>query len=171
MISIGLLSDTHGLFDKKFAQYFAQCNEIWHAGDIGNVGVLDSLQAINPAIELRAVYGNCDGQDVRRRCSENIIFRVEDVDVLLTHIGGYPGHYESRMLPLFREYRPRIFACGHSHILKIMNDRERGMLCINPGAAGLSGFHRVRTLLRFKIDGADIRDMEIIEIGENTMRM
>lgn len=163
MKKIGLLSDTHGWWDEKYAEYFASCDEIWHAGDIGSVDVASRLAALRP---LRAVYGNIDGYPVRQMHPKTARFKVEDVSVMMTHIGGYPGRYDPSVRAELYETKPRLFVCGHSHILKVIFDKHLHCLCINPGAAGKSGFHLVRTLMRFVIDGSDIREMEIIELGK-----
>ena len=163
MQTIGLLSDTHGWWDEKYAIYFASCDEIWHAGDIGSADVALRLSAIRP---LRAVCGNIDGYPVRQMYPKTLHFTVEDVSVMMTHIGGYPGRYEPAIRAELYETKPQLFVCGHSHILKVMFDKRLNCLCLNPGAAGKSGFHTVRTLMRFVIDGADIRDMEIIELAK-----
>jgi putative phosphoesterase len=161
MKKIGLLSDTHAYWDDKYAQYFAACDEIWHAGDIGNQEVLNKLQALKP---VRAVYGNVDDHLLRAICPKTLRFKIEEVEVLLTHIGGYPGKYESEIRREIYAHPPKLFVCGHSHILKVMYDKHLQMLCVNPGAAGKYGFHQVRTLMRFAIDGETIKDMEIIEL-------
>lgn len=163
MQTIGLLSDTHGWWDEKYAIYFASCDEIWHAGDIGSADVALRLSAIRP---LRAVCGNIDGYPVRQMYPKTLHFTVEDVSVMMTHIGGYPGRYEPAIRAELYETKPQLFVCGHSHILKVMFDKRLNCLCLNPGAAGKSGFHTVRTLMRFVINGADIRDMEIIELAK-----
>lgn len=163
MQTIGLLSDTHGWWDEKYATYFASCDEIWHAGDIGSADVALRLSAIRP---LRAVCGNIDDYPVRQMYPKTLHFTVEDVSVMMTHIGGYPGRYEPAIRAELYETKPQLFVCGHSHILKVMFDKRLNCLCLNPGAAGKSGFHTVRTLMRFVIDGADIRDMEIIELAK-----
>ncbi|RRD75412.1 metallophosphoesterase family protein [Tannerella forsythia] len=163
MQTIGLLSDTHGWWDEKYATYFASCDEIWHAGDIGSADVALQLSAIRP---LRAVCGNIDGYPVRQMYPKTLHFTIEDVSVMMTHIGGYPGRYEPAIRAELYETKPQLFVCGHSHILKVMFDKRLNCLCLNPGAAGKSGFHTVRTLMRFVIDGADIRDMEIIELAK-----
>ncbi|MGP1420517.1 MAG: metallophosphoesterase family protein [Tannerella sp.] len=163
MQTIGLLSDTHGWWDEKYATYFASCDEIWHAGDIGSADVALRLSVIRP---LRAVCGNIDGYPVRQMYPKTLHFTVEDVSVMMTHIGGYPGRYEPAIRAELYETKPQLFVCGHSHILKVMFDKRLNCLCLNPGAAGKSGFHTVRTLMRFVIDGADIRDMEIIELAK-----
>ena len=163
MQTIGLLSDTHGWWDEKYATYFASCDEIWHAGDIGSADVALRLSAIRP---LRAVCGNIDGYPVRQMYPKTLHFTVEDVSVMMTHIGGYPGRYEPAIRAELYETKPQLFVCGHSHILKVMFDKRLNCLCLNPGAAGKSGFHTVRTLMRFVINGPDIRDMEIIEVAK-----
>ncbi len=163
MQTIGLLSDTHGWWDEKYATYFASCDEIWHAGDIGSADVALRLSAICP---LRAVCGNIDGYPVRQMYPKTLHFTIEDVSVMMTHIGGYPGRYEPAIRAELYETKPQLFVCGHSHILKVMFDKRLNCLCLNPGAAGKSGFHTVRTLMRFVIDRADIRDMEIIELAK-----
>ena len=162
MKRIGLLSDTHAYWDDKYATYFADCDEIWHAGDIGSEEVSDKLAALKP---LRAVHGNIDGQALRLQYPAMLNFQIEKVSVLMTHIGGYPGRYAPAIRPLLYKTRPTIFISGHSHILKVMPDKTLGTLHINPGAAGISGFHQVRTLVRFTIDGSDLRDFEVIELG------
>lgn len=163
MKKIGLLSDTHSHWDDRYARYFADCDEIWHAGDIGDISILERLQAIGP--KVRAVRGNVDHGEVNRHASELEIFDVERVNVLLTHIGGYPGRWSPGMKKLLRDEGIRLMIDGHSHILRVMYDKELGLLHINPGAAGLQGWQKKRTLIRFVIDGEDIRDCEVIELG------
>ncbi len=162
MIKIGLLSDTHGFLDEKVFQYFEKCDEIWHAGDIGSIDVLEKLEAFKPT---KAVYGNIDGQDIRKMCPKNQRFLCEDVDVWITHIGGYPGHYSPFVKEEIQNNPPDIFICGHSHILKIMPDKKLNLLHMNPGACGIHGFHKVKTLIRFAIDGKKILNVEVIELG------
>ena len=157
---IGLISDTHCLFDDALRRFLEPVDVIWHAGDFGNLGTAESIAAFKPLV---GVYGNCDGQDVRLRHPYTRVFEVEGKKVLMMHIGGYPGRYDYKALQLIEAHRPDIFVCGHSHILKVVNDRSRGMLCLNPGAAGKFGFHLVRTALRFRIENGDIRDMEVGE--------
>ncbi|GHT39174.1 phosphoesterase [Bacteroidia bacterium] len=161
MTKIGLLSDTHSYWDDKFAHYFADCDEIWHAGDIGSDEVLNRLAAIKPT---RAVYGNIDSHALRAICPQTLRFEIEQVPVLLTHIGGYPGKYAPEIRQELYANPPKLFVCGHSHILKVQYDKRLQMLHINPGAAGKYGFHTVRTIVRFVIAGAEIRDMEVIEL-------
>jgi putative phosphoesterase len=163
MRKIGLLSDTHACWDEKFEKYFSECDEIWHAGDIGSEEVLNCLETIKP---VRAVYGNIDGHIIRSKCPETLRFKIENVEVLLTHIGGYPGNYSPIIKSAIYNSPPKLFVCGHSHILKVIYDKKLQMLCVNPGAAGKYGFHQVRTLLRFSIDGDKIENMEVIELGE-----
>lgn len=162
MTRIGLISDTHNFIDPKVYKYFAECDEIWHAGDIGTAKVTDELAKLKP---LKAVYGNIDGQDVRIQFPKVLRFFCEGVDVCITHIGGYPGRYSPQIREYLYKNPPKLFICGHSHILKVMYDKKLELLHMNPGAAGNSGFHKVKTLLRFTIDGKDIKDLEIIELG------
>lgn len=161
MRRIGLLSDTHGHWDEKFGKYLGECDEIWHAGDIGSMEVADKLEAIAP---LRAVYGNIDNCDMRLRFPEVYRWRCEEVDVLMKHIGGYPNHYDASIRKEIYTRPPRLFISGHSHLLKVENDTQLHLLHINPGAAGLSGWQPVRTLVRFTIDGATIKDLEVVEL-------
>ena len=162
MVKVGLFSDTHGYWDDKYALYFKNCDEIWHAGDMGSAELAERLAALNP---LRAVYGNIDGQPIRSQYGKIAQFKVEEVNVLMTHIGGYPGRYNPEIRPLLYVTRPQLFVAGHSHILKVGFDKSLNCLYMNPGAAGISGFHQVRTLLRFAIDGKEIKDLEVIELG------
>lgn len=161
-MKIGLLSDTHGWIHPRLFDHFAQCDEIWHAGDIGSVEVADKLAAFKP---LKAVFGNIDDALVRRIYKENLIFMAEKVKVWLTHIGGAPGHYDRRVTAGLNENPPDLFICGHSHIAKVMFDKKAGFLYVNPGAAGYNGFHKYMTAIRFQIDGKDIHDLELIEMG------
>ena len=162
MQKIGVISDTHAYWDNKFAEYFSDCDEIWHAGDIGSEDVLTHLEEIKP---VRAVYGNIDSHLIRMRCPETLRFKVEEVEILLTHIGGYPGNYSHQIRREIYTSPPKIFVCGHSHIVKVIYDKSLNMLCINPGAAGMSGFHQVRTIIRFIIDGSEIKDLDLIELS------
>lgn len=162
MKKIGLLSDTHGCWDEKYLTYFAECDEIWHAGDIGSDALPAKLSAIAP---LRAVYGNIDGQSLRQLYPKVELFTVEEVKVMMTHIGGYPGRYNPEIRGKLYTEAPRLFIAGHSHILKVVYDKNLQCLHINPGAAGKSGFHQVRTLIRFVIDKTEIKDLEVIELG------
>jgi putative phosphoesterase len=162
MQRIALLSDTHNFLDPKIFKYFESCDQIWHAGDVGTVTVTEQLEKIRP---LKAVYGNIDGQDVRKIYHRDLHFMCEDVKVYITHIGGYPGRYSKEALAEITRERPSLFICGHSHILKVMYDERHGLLHINPGAAGNHGFHKVKTLVRFSIDADKIKDLEVIELG------
>lgn len=160
MRRIGLISDTHGTFDDTLREFLRDVDEVWHVGDIGSLALADEIASFKP---LRAVYGNIDDHEVRRVYPEVSVFDVEGIRVLMTHIGGYPGHYDRRALAHIYHTRPTIFVAGHSHILKVIYDKRFEMLHLNPGAAGRYGFHKVRTALRFTLDGGDIRDMEIGE--------
>lgn len=162
MTRIGLLSDTHGLLDKRVLEHFKDVDEIWHAGDIGSEEVLQALREFKPT---RAVFGNMDSGDVRYTLSEFYRFKIEDVNVLMTHIGGYPGRYNPWLIPMFEKEKPGLFVCGHSHILKVQYDHHYGFLTMNPGAAGKQGWQTVQTLLRFVIDGSQIKDLEVIELA------
>ena len=163
MTRIGLLSDTHGFLDEAVFDSFAGCEEVWHAGDIGAAAVADRLAAFRP---LRAVYGNIDDAALRRRFPEDLRFTLEGVDVLITHIGGYPGRYNARIRRLLAADPPDLFICGHSHVLKVMPDRRHHLLHINPGACGHRGFHKMRTLVRFSLAGGKISDLQVIELGK-----
>lgn len=160
MKRIGLISDTHGYFHPKLEKLFAQCDEIWHAGDVGNYEVIEQLEKMKP---LKGVYGNIDGQDIRTRFPKNLRFTCEGVDVWITHIGGYPNRYNQDIREEIRRNPPKLFICGHSHILKVMFDEKLKLLHINPGAAGQQGFHKVKTIVRFTLDNNDIKDLEVVE--------
>ncbi len=161
MIRIGVLSDTHGFIDEPVLNFFKDCNEIWHAGDLGDISIMDVL---GEGRAFRGVYGNIDGWDVRRELPEFMEFKVEDVKVMITHIGFYSGHYLNEVVKRLNEYQPKLFICGHSHILKIKNDVSRKMLHINPGAAGNLGIHQVRTAVRFEINGDRIENLDLWEM-------
>lgn len=163
MTRILLLSDTHNHFDEKIIKYADCCDQIWHAGDVGTVKVSDELKKIKPLI---AVYGNIDGMDVRKEFPLHQRFICEEVDVWITHIGGSPGKYNPEIKNILKTNPPKLFICGHSHILKVMFDKKHNMLFMNPGAAGNYGAHKVKTLLRFSIDKKEIKDLEVIEIGK-----
>ncbi len=163
MKRIGIISDTHSHWDDRYATYFAGCQEIWHAGDVGDITILERLSEIAP---VRAVSGNVDHGEVRRRCPEVDIFQCEGVKVMLRHIGGYPGKWAPGVKKTLKEDGIKLAVCGHSHILKVIYDRELDLLHINPGAAGLQGWQQVRTLIKLTIDGTDMRDCEIIELGK-----
>ena len=160
MKKILLLSDTHSYIDEAILKYVKQADEVWHAGDIGDLNVTDSIKALKP---LKAVYGNIDDAKARMEFPLNNRFKCEDVDVWITHIGGYPPKYNSKVKEALSTNPPDIFITGHSHILKIMPDKKLNLLHMNPGAAGIHGFHQVRTMLRFKIDGKNISNLEVIE--------
>lgn len=160
MKRILLLSDSHGYIDQPILSHVKWADEVWHAGDIGNLAVTDAIQQLKP---LRAVYGNIDGSKARAEFPLDQIFEVEGVSVWITHIGGYPGRYEPRVRDRLRENPPRIFISGHSHILKVMPDKKLNLIHMNPGAMGKHGFHKVRTMLRFVLDKGQIKDLEVIE--------
>lgn len=168
MKRIGIISDTHSFWDEKYGRYFAECDEIWHAGDIGSTEVADRLAALKP---LRAVCGNCDGGDLRLAFPEVLRFRCEEADVLLTHIGGYPGHYDMRIRNRICASPPDLFVCGHSHLLKVQYDKTLHLLHVNPGAAGVMGWHKERTIVRLTVEGRQFRDLEVITLGENASRL
>ncbi len=161
MKRIGLLSDTHAYWDEKYRTYFADCDEIWHAGDIGSLEVATRLAALHP---LRAVCGNCDGGDLRRLYPTRLRWNCEGADILMTHIGGYPGRYAPDIRNQLYARPPQLFISGHSHILKVQFDKSLQLLHINPGAAGLQGWHKVRTLVRFTVENGAFKDLEVVEI-------
>jgi len=160
MKKILLLSDTHSYIDNDILKYVKQADEVWHAGDIGNLKVTDAIKALKP---IRAVYGNIDDTIVRAEFPEHERFMCEDIDVWMTHIGGYPNKYDIRVRKAIAENPPKLFICGHSHILKVMPDKRLNLLHMNPGAVGKYGLHKVRTMLRFTIDGDKIDNLEVIE--------
>jgi putative phosphoesterase len=162
MLRIGLISDTHHFLDDNVFRHFDTCDEIWHAGDFGTAALAGRLSAFKP---LRGVYGNIDGQDIRSLYPEKLRWTSEEVDVYMTHIGGYPPRYNPQVKKELMANPPKLFICGHSHILKIMYDDKLQCLHMNPGAAGNQGWHKVRTLIRFTIDGKNMRDCEVIELG------
>ena len=164
MIKIGLLSDTHAYWDDRYATYFADCDEIWHAGDIGSDTLALQLSSLKP---LRAVHGNIDGYSLRIQYPRVLRFKAEEIEVVITHIGGYPGRYASEIREELYANPPQIFIAGHSHILKAQYDQKLKCMHLNPGAAGKSGFHQVRTLMRFVIDGKQLKDLEVIELGND----
>lgn len=164
MRRIGLLSDTHGYLDEKIFHYFSECDEVWHAGDIGDAGVADKLEQFKP---LRAVYGNIDDRSLQMRYPEDQRFQCEHLDVWMTHIGGTPPRYNPRVRKILTQSTPDLFICGHSHILRIARDASlSNMVYINPGAAGIHGFHQIRTAVRFAVDGREIRNLEVVELGK-----
>lgn len=162
MKKIGLLSDTHSHLDEQIFDFFEGCDEIWHAGDIGDLTVADRLEAFRP---FKAVYGNIDDKEARLRYPEDLWFDCEGMSVFMTHIGGYPGRYNKRVRQLLAEKPPALFICGHSHILKVMPDEKLKLLHINPGACGRHGFHKVRTIVRFQIEESRLSNLEVIELG------
>lgn len=163
MKKIGIISDTHSYWDDRYEEHFKDCDEIWHAGDIGNEQVIDRLAALVPV--LRAVWGNADGQNLRRRFKQTEIFEVEDVKVVMTHIGGYPGRYAPGIKQRLTISHPKILVCGHSHILKVIPDRYYSVLTINPGAAGTQGWQKVRTLITLTLDAGVITGCQVIELA------
>ena len=165
MKKILLLSDTHGLIDEKIINYANSADEIWHAGDIGDINVINNLQKYGL---VRGVYGNIDNSLIKSLFSENTYFECEDTSVLITHIGGYPGKYSLRVKNLIKKYKPKIFISGHSHILKIIYDKRFSLLHFNPGAAGKIGFHKKRTMIKFEIDGINIKNIFVIELGNRS---
>lgn len=165
-MKIGVLSDTHGYLDEKLFDFFNDCDEIWHAGDIGNKEVIAKLQNFRPLV---AVYGNIDGSDVRIETRQHQRQFREGLDIWMTHIGGYPGNYDIRIRDEIRTNPPDLLITGHSHILKVMNDKKNGLLHINPGAAGFHGLHLVRTAVRFIIVNKKIKDLDVIELGPRSI--
>jgi putative phosphoesterase len=163
MTRIGLISDTHGFLDEAVFKHFESCDEIWHAGDFGNSALASQLAAFKP---LKGVYGNIDGPDIRNVYPEKLRWSCEEVTVFMTHIGGYPPKYTPAVKKELTAAPPQLFICGHSHILKILFDDKLQCLHINPGAAGMQGWHKVRTLIRFVIDGKNMKDCEVIELGK-----
>lgn len=161
MIRIGLISDTHGYLDDAVFEYFKECDEIWHAGDFGTLELADKLAAFKP---LKGVYGNIDNKELRAVYPENLRFKCEDVDVWITHIGGYPDKYSPAVKKTIYQDPPNLFISGHSHILKVVFDKKINCLHLNPGAAGKQGWHKVKTLMRFSITGSRIHDLEVIEL-------
>jgi hypothetical protein len=164
MTKILLLSDTHSFIGDDILRYVEQADEIWHAGDIGDLRVTDAIKKLRP---LRAVYGNIDNAEARLEFPENLKFRCEEVKVWITHIGGYPGRYAPAVRDQIKIHTPDLFICGHSHILKVINDKKLSLLHMNPGAAGKYGFHKVRTMLRFEINQKKIQKLEVIELKRN----
>ena len=163
MKKIGILSDTHGYWDPRYLEHFVACDEIWHLGDIGSQEVVDKLSS---HALLRAVYGNIDGGEIRRQFPQVSRFVCEGVDVLMKHIGGYPGNYDPSIRAKILVRPPKLFLSGHSHILKVKYDKTLGLLHINPGAAGKQGFHNVRTLIRLTLEAGELRDLEVIELND-----
>ena len=165
MKRIGLMSDTHSYLDSKVFEYFKDCDEIWHAGDIGTLELATQLADFKP---FRAVWGNIDeNTEVQYAFTEDLRFEIEGLDVFMTHIGGYPGRYDARVKKILETNPPKLFICGHSHILKVIADKKLGLLHINPGACGNYGWHKIKTLVRFSVAEGKIFDAEVIEIGNN----
>jgi len=162
MKSIGIISDTHGYLDPSVKKYFDHCDEIWHAGDIGHLSLLDELSEFKPTV---AVFGNIDGHEVRAAAPEDQIFEREGVKILITHIAAKPPRYNPRVRKLIAEHHPNMLVCGHSHILKVEFDKTNNLLFVNPGAAGKHGFHKIKTLLRLQIQEGKIQNLEVVELG------
>lgn len=163
-MKIGIISDTHSCWDDRFETYFADCDEVWHAGDIGSTEVADRFEAMRPT--FRAVHGNIDDDKLRARYPEVLRLKVGSIEVLMTHIGGYPGRYDRSIAAQLRANPPRLFISGHSHILKVMPDKRLNLLHINPGAAGKTGWHKERTLVRLTIEDNQFTDCEVITLGK-----
>jgi hypothetical protein len=163
-MKIGLLSDTHGYLDPAVRDHFLSCDEVWHAGDIGSMSLLEELRAYKP---LRAVFGNIDSREIQLQTQEDLIITREGLTILITHIGGSPPAYNTRVKKLLLQHQPDVLVCGHSHILKVGRDEtQKGMLFLNPGAAGHHGLHHIRTLLRFELSARKVQHMEVIELGK-----
>ncbi len=162
MTRIGLISDTHSYLDEAVFQHFESCDEIWHGGDFGDISVIEKLSSFKP---LKGVYGNIDGNEIRTQFPEQLVFNCEEVKVMMRHIGGYPPRYNPGTKKELNIHLPQLFISGHSHILKVMYDDKLQCLHMNPGAAGKHGWHKVSTLIRFVIDGKDMKDCEVIELG------
>tara|TARA_Y100001958_G_C21194141_1_gene521818 strand:+ start:294 stop:785 length:492 start_codon:yes stop_codon:yes gene_type:complete len=156
-----LLSDTHGYIDEKIISHTNYVDEVWHAGDIGNTRVIDSIKLLKP---IKAVYGNIDSNEIRMMTEKNLIFESEGVRVVMTHIAGYPGRYNRSAIELIQKYNPNLFICGHSHILKVIQDKKYNHLHFNPGAAGVYGFHKKRTMLKFSLQKGTIKNLFVIEL-------
>lgn len=163
MKKILLISDTHSHLDDKLIRHIQEADEVWHAGDIGDAAVTDKIKALKP---LRAVYGNIDDQQARSAFPKNLVFTCEEVKVYITHICGKPDNYLKEVQDIIRQEKPNLFICGHSHILKVQYQPKYDVLHMNPGACGMHGFHQIKTVLRFVIDGAEIKDLAIIELGK-----
>lgn len=162
-MKIGLISDTHSYLDEKVFQCFAEVDEIWHAGDIGTLSLLEKLEAFKPTV---AVYGNIDDSNIQPAAPENQFFEREGVKVLMTHIAGKPPRYNARVKKLIQQHQPHLLVCGHSHILKVQPDRENNLLFMNPGAAGIHGFHQMKTVLRFELKNGKPKNLEVVELGK-----
>lgn len=162
MTSVGLISDTHGFLDEEIIDVLSSCDEIWHAGDLGDIVLIDQLESIAP---VRGVYGNIDDHKVRSVWPQNLYFEIDQIKVFMTHIGGYPGRYHSRVRQELEKLRPDLYICGHSHILKIQPDKKLNLLHMNPGACGHHGFHQFRTMITFDLDNQQIINVNVIEFG------
>lgn len=163
-MKIGLLSDTHGFLDNSIFEHFKDCDEVWHAGDIGNETLLRQLELYKP---VRAVFGNIDDRTLQAKLPEDLWFTCEGLTIWMTHIGGIPPHYNTRIKKILKDKVPDLFICGHSHILRVLKDPQfKNMLYLNPGAAGNHGFHHMKTIMRFEITGKEISNMEVIELGK-----
>lgn len=163
MTNILLISDTHSHLDAKIKKYINQCDEVWHAGDIGNIEVIDKIRELKP---LRAVYGNIDDNEIRQELPLDNIFDLEGLKVYITHIGGYPGSIKPRAQAVINKEKPDLYICGHSHICKIMKDKRNNLIHMNPGACGNHGFHPIKTVIRFSLDKGKIEKLEVIELGK-----
>ena len=168
MKNIVLISDTHHELDNRFFPHFEKADEIWHAGDIGSLAITDTLKKFAP---IRVVYGNIDDNTIRNEFKRNIYFKCEKVNVIMTHIGGYPGRYDKKMLPIIEQANADLFICGHSHILKVMYDKKYKLLHMNPGAIGDFGIHTVKTILCFSIDGKEIKDLRVVEFPRSKIQL
>jgi putative phosphoesterase len=162
MKRIGLLSDTHGFLDPDIFEHFAECDEIWHAGDVGSEKIMEQLATFKT---FRGVFGNIDDRSITSILPRDLRFELEGLDIFITHIGGYPGRYNKRVLQIMNIDPPGLFICGHSHILKVIYDKKYQCLHMNPGACGHQGFHKIRTLLRFEIEGGRVQNAVVIELG------
>lgn len=160
-----LISDTHSFLEPKLIKHILDADEVWHAGDIGSIDLCFEIEKLKP---FRAVFGNIDGTDIRKSYRENLVFTCEEVNVFMTHIGGYPGKFPAKIKAQLKEHKPNLFICGHSHILKVMFDKEMNLLHMNPGACGVHGFHLVKTALKFEIEAHEIKNLAVIELGNRT---
>ena len=156
------MSDTHGHLDQKMINHVNWADEVWHAGDIGEYSIIEKISKLKP---LRAVFGNIDNQLLRSQFKKNLVFYCEEVKVLITHIGGYPSKYNPKLKKLLLDEKPQIYICGHSHILKVISDKKLNLIHMNPGAAGINGFHKIRTMIRFIINKKEIQNLEVVELG------
>lgn len=162
VVKIGLISDTHGHLDDQLIPLLQECDEVWHAGDIGDIAILDRLKKLKKTV--RAVFGNIDGAKIRSEIPAEMTWQTGSKKIFMTHIGGYPGHYAAGIKQKLLDSKPDIFICGHSHILKVIFDKDLNLLHLNPGACGKEGFHKVKSMLRFSIEGDQIKDMAVVEL-------